>query len=125
MPKEVRTDEIGNPTDLIAYRAPLDSDWATILNVQGPSVVLVKHIKDQEYEIMRRIPWPASQWQFDALQATYEGDGTGTGGGVFAYTEAELPPIPKAIRDFFGAIKNLGVAALVAAIVITITNEEK
>lgn len=125
VPKEVRSDEIYNPTELITYRADLDSDIATILNVQGPSVVLVKHIKDQEYEIMRRIPWPASQAQFDALQATYEGDGTGTSGGVFAYTEAELPPIPKAIRDFFGAIKNLGVAMLVAAVVITISNDEE
>lgn len=125
VPKEIRSDEIYNPTELISYRADLDSDTATILNVQGPSVVLVKKLGGQEYEIIRRIPWPASQNQFDALMAAYEGDGTGTGGGVFNSTDTELPPIPQAIRDFFGAIKNLGVAILVAAVVITISNDEK
>lgn len=125
VPSEVRSDEIYNPTNLVTYRANLDSDIAAILNVQGPSVVLVKKLGSQEYEIVRRIPWPASQSQFNALMATYAADGEGNHGGVFSTTDEELPPIPAAIRNFFQGLKNIGVAVIVAAIAITIVQDEK
>lgn len=125
VPKEVHSSEIYNPTELVTYRADLDSDIAEILNVQSPSVVLVKKLGGQEYEIIRRIPWPASQSQFNALMAVYSGDGTGNQGGAFGVVDAELPPIPGIVRDFLGALKNIGVAILFAAIAITIANDEK
>lgn len=125
VPREVRSDEIYNPTELVTYRADLDSDIATILNVQGPSVVLVKKLGGQEYEIIRRIPWPASQNQFNALMATYAADGEGNQGGVFSSTDTQLPPVPEVIRDFLGAIKKIGIAVLVAAVAINMIGDEK
>lgn len=115
VPQEVKTGEIYNPTDLRTFRSAPDTDLAKLLKVQGNEVVLVKSLGGGEYEIIRRVPWPASQNAFDALLSTGNGSGDGDSNSIFSLNASDDPFSPGVPFGNKDASKTFLILLLIAA----------